>query len=174
MKGYKVFDKDLKSLDDYEPIQYEIGGEYDAPGMIFQFYRYYDDIFKYHDSSEDIRICEVSALGELDTTLCRIFCTDHIRIDKEVDKKEKIMITFTYCKKLKSLMDTKDNLANGTFVFCYETGRLYIKIHDDLIGITPKKRKIVEFKCKNCGSPMSGSGSIVKCDYCGSVYDVDN
>ena len=82
--------------------------------------------------------------------------------------------SFKYCEELKSLIKAKDDLANGSFIFCYETDRLYIKVHDDIVGITPKKREIVEFKCKNCGSPMSGSGSIVKCEYCGSVYDVDN
>jgi hypothetical protein len=76
---------------------------------------------------------------------------------------------------VKSMTDAQDRINNGTFIFCYETDRLYIKMHDEIIGITPAKRNIRELKCKNCGAPITiKNASIVKCDYCGSVYDIDN
>lgn len=87
-------------------------------------------------------------------------------------------VSFIKCSTLKLMADNIDDQPNGTFIFNDETERLYIKMNDKFIGVTPKKRStsIFEFKCKNCGASLSATGdeSIVKCNYCGSVYDIDN
>ena len=70
-----------------------------------------------------------------------------------------------------------DYIPDGTFIFAEDTERLYIKMKGKILGITPKHRSIVELRCNNCGATLSNKsdfGSIVQCEFCGSVYDVDS
>ncbi len=60
---------------------------------------------------------------------------------------------------------------NGSFIFIDETERMYVKMKDKIIGITPKHRDIKDLKCKNCGQPLEPKflhRSIIKCEYCNS------
>ena len=78
---------------------------------------------------------------------------------------------------MKQIMDNKDNVSNGSFIFCEENERLYIKMKDKVLAITPKK-KAKTTNCRNCGAPLkiipSTYESIIKCEYCGTVFDCED
>ena len=82
MKGYKAFDKDLKCRD----FQYEIGQTYEIDGEIeccergFHFCLNIADCYKFYKESEDTRICEVEAIGEIKTEDDIKYCTNKIKI----------------------------------------------------------------------------------------------
>ena len=77
---------------------------------------------------------------------------------------------------LSDIMVVEKNLSNGTLVWCDQTERLYIKMKDRLVGITPGKRRIKKLSCVCCESPLIvlETGSICKCEYCGAIYDMDD
>ena len=70
MKGYKAFDKNLKS--EYDGTQYEIGKIYELEGRPvvcghgFHFCQKAPDVFNYYSRRES-RVCEVEALGDVAT-----------------------------------------------------------------------------------------------------------
>ena len=88
IKYYKAFDKDLKCRD----MQYEIGKEYTFDGepipckQGFHFCKSIADCYSFYEMSEDTRICEVEALGDVATDDEVKFCTNHIKVLKEVKK----------------------------------------------------------------------------------------
>jgi hypothetical protein len=89
MKGYKVFDKDLKC----RGMQYEIGGTYelgDTPVYYkqgFHFCKSISDCYKFYAMPDETRICEVEALGEVVTgDDCETkYCTNKIHVIREVE-----------------------------------------------------------------------------------------
>lgn len=87
-------------------------------------------------------------------------------------------VKFINCDTTANLMHAVESgwLNDGTFVFCNDTDRFYVKMHGDLIGITPKRRAPVKLQCTSCGAPLEvdGRASIVKCNHCGSVFDIDS
>ena len=85
-------------------------------------------------------------------------------------------VSFMQADTVSQIVDHMDKVDDGTFVFCNENDRFYVKMHGDLIGITPKKREIMHLTCKCCGASLNSSalrGSIVKCEFCGNAYDID-
>lgn len=89
MRGYKAFDKDLKCGD----FQYEIGKTYEFDGkpMIlcergFQFCKSISECYSFHPMNDDIRICEVDAVGEIVTYNSTEFWTNKIVILSEVEE----------------------------------------------------------------------------------------
>lgn len=86
MKGYKAFDENLRC----RGFQYEIGQTYEMDGEIdccergFHFCKDFADCYKYYPMSEDTRICEVEAIGEIKTDKIR-YCTNKIKILSEVE-----------------------------------------------------------------------------------------
>ena len=88
MKGYKAFDKDLKCRD----MQYEIGQTYEMDGEIklcergFHFCKSLADCYKFYPTTENTRICEVTALGDVKTDDEVKYCTNKIKIGREVKK----------------------------------------------------------------------------------------
>ena len=82
---------------------------------------------------------------------------------------------------INDMNNAQDSIDDGTIMICKDNNRVYIKTHGEIIGISPAKRKtrdkreIRELKCKNCGAPLTikNNTSIIKCEYCGSVYDID-
>ena len=86
MKGYKAFYKDLTC----RGFQFEIGKEYKHTGKIkpcesgFHFCKSLADCYNFYSMSEDTRICEVEALGEVMTDDEIKYVTNHIKILKEV------------------------------------------------------------------------------------------
>lgn len=91
-----------------------------------------------------------------------------------------IGIRFLHADTTAVMMRGLNQVNDGDFVFCDENNRLYLKMHGDLIGVTPPERKnkinITGLSCKSCGAPLKPNflhGSIVQCEYCGSVYDID-
>ena len=86
MKGYKAFNKDLTCRD----FQYEIGKTYemeDKPIICkkgFHFCKTIGDTYKFYPRDNGIRICEVEALGDISTENNIKFCTNKIKIVKEV------------------------------------------------------------------------------------------
>lgn len=86
-------------------------------------------------------------------------------------------VSFIYSNSIKEVIKNKDRICNGHFIWVHETERLYIKMKDKIIGITPGDRVIKEIKCKECGAPIKinpkDRSSIVKCEYCGNYYDID-
>lgn len=87
MKGYKAFDKDLKC----KGFQYEIGQTYEIDGEIecckkgFHFCRSLSDCYGFYETSDNTRICEVEALGEIKTNDAIKYCTNKIKILSEVE-----------------------------------------------------------------------------------------
>ena len=88
MKGYKAFDKDLRCRD----MQYEIGQTYEMDGEIepcergFHFCKSLADCYTFYPTTEDTRICEVTALGDAKTDDEVKYCTNKIKIGREVKK----------------------------------------------------------------------------------------
>lgn len=86
MKGFKAFNKDLKCLD----FQYEIGQTYEIDGEIecckkgFHFCKELSDCYRFYETSDDTRICEVEALGDIETNDSIKYCTNKIKILSEV------------------------------------------------------------------------------------------
>ena len=86
-------------------------------------------------------------------------------------------VNFLQGNSIKDMILLKDTFENGTFLWNNETERLYIKMKDKIIGITPGDRVIKEIKCKECNAPIKidphNRSSIVKCEFCGNYYDID-
>ena len=88
MKGYKAFDKDLRCRD----MQYEIGQTYEMDGKIepcergFHFCKSLANCYSFYPTTEDTRICEVTALGDVKTDDEVKYCTNKIKIGREVKK----------------------------------------------------------------------------------------
>lgn len=91
MKGYKAFNKDLIC----RGMQYEIGQTYEmqqSPMCCkrgYHFCKNIADVYKYYSMSDDTRICEVVATGEIVTDDDIKYCTNKIKIVREI-KNEKI------------------------------------------------------------------------------------
>lgn len=86
MKGYKAFDKDLIC----RGVQYEIGKTYEMEGKLiickkgFHFCKTIGDTYKFYPMDGNTRICEIEALGAIATENGTKFCTNKIKIVKEV------------------------------------------------------------------------------------------
>lgn len=86
MKGYKAFDSDLTCRN----FKYEIGHTYEMEGKPvicekgFHFCKSIADTYKYYPGSDSTRICEVEALGDVVTDDNIKFCTNKIRIVREI------------------------------------------------------------------------------------------
>lgn len=87
MRGYKAFNKDLIC----RGFQYEIGETYEMDGEIeicergFHFCKDLANCYKFYLETEDTRICEVEALGEIKTNDNIKYCTNKIKILSEVE-----------------------------------------------------------------------------------------
>ncbi len=85
MKGYKAFNEDLTC----RGFQYEIGKEYTFDGepipckQGFHFCATIADCYEYYPKSEQTRICEVEATGDIEAEEPK-YCTNKIRIVAEV------------------------------------------------------------------------------------------
>lgn len=86
MKGYKAFNKDLTCRD----FQYEVGHTYemeDKPIICnkgFHFCKSISDTYKFYDMKDSTRICEVEAFGDIVTEDNIKFCTNKIKIIREI------------------------------------------------------------------------------------------
>ena len=86
MKGYKAFDSNLTCRN----FKYEIGHTYemeDKPVICekgFHFCKSITDTYKYYPKIDSTRICEVEALGDVVTDDNIKFCTNKIRIVREI------------------------------------------------------------------------------------------
>lgn len=75
-------------------------------------------------------------------------------------------------------LQNSGRLDNGTIIVCPDVERLYIKLGDKLMPMTPsRKARHIEYKprkCVCCGAPLTDMNRfVVKCEYCGTIYDVD-
>ncbi len=87
MKGYKAFNSDLTC----RGFQYEIGKTYemdDLPIICERGFHFCADIancYNFYDMSEDTRICEIEAIGDIDSNEDEMkYCTNKIRIIREI------------------------------------------------------------------------------------------
>ena len=86
MKGYKAFYKDLTCRD----FKYEIGKTYEMEGEPIickkgcHFCKTIGDTYKFYPMDGNTRICEIEALGDISTENGTKFCTNKIKIVKEV------------------------------------------------------------------------------------------
>lgn len=86
MKGYKAFNEDLTC----RGFQYEIGKTYEMEGKLiickkgFHFCKTIGDTYKFYPMDGNTRICEIEALGDISTENGTKFCTNKIKIVKEV------------------------------------------------------------------------------------------
>ena len=55
----------------------------------FHFCKNLSDVYKYYDMSEDTRICEILAIGEIDSADESKYCTNKIKIVREIKSSEK-------------------------------------------------------------------------------------
>ena len=103
MKGYKAFKKDLTC----RGFQFEIGKEYEHKGRIkpcksgFHFCKSLADCYNFYPMSEDTRICEVCATGDIKTDDNIKFVTNKIKIVREIknprEKSNKNKTSTGYC-----------------------------------------------------------------------------
>ena len=86
MKGYKAFNEDLTCYN----MQYEIGNEYTFNGepipcqQGFHFCKSIVDCYEFYEMSDDTRICEIIASGDIKTDDEIKYCTNKIKIVREV------------------------------------------------------------------------------------------
>ena len=86
MKGYKAFNKDLTC----RGMQYEVGKTFEmkeSPVCCKQGFHFCEniaDVYKYYETSDDTRICEVEAIGEIVTDDNIKYCTNKIKIVREI------------------------------------------------------------------------------------------
>ena len=86
MKGYKAFNKDLTC----RGMQYEVGKTFEMEEepicckQGFHFCENIADVYRYYDTSDDTRICEVEAIGEIVTDDNIKYCTNKIKIVREI------------------------------------------------------------------------------------------
>ena len=89
MKGYKAFNKDLTC----RGMQYEVGQTYEmAENPIccergFHFCKNIADVYEYYSMTDDTHICEVVSLGEVVTDDDKKYCTNKIKIVREIKNK---------------------------------------------------------------------------------------
>ena len=87
MKGYKAFDKYMQCRD----YQFEIGKTYTFDGnpipcrQGFHFCKSVADCYSYYPMNEDTRVCEVEAIGDVETDDDVKYCTNKIMIIREVE-----------------------------------------------------------------------------------------
>ncbi len=76
------------------------------------------------------------------------------------------------------LYECQDRISNGAIIVCHDVSRLYVKMHDKILPMTPKWNKQPKYtlrKCVCCGAPLPATDCfIIKCEYCGNVYDADD
>ena len=90
MKGYKGFDKDLKCKN----YQYEVGMTYRMHDDIkvckrgYHFCKELIDVMDYYNSHDGNRFCEVEALGKIKTDDNKKYCTNIIKIIREIPIEE--------------------------------------------------------------------------------------
>lgn len=66
----------------------------------------------------------------------------------------------------------KAKTPNGSFIYASDTKRLYLKMDDEIIGISHKIRILTN--CCNCGAPLPlATSSVVQCPYCNTVQDIE-
>ena len=86
MKGYKAFNQNLMCRD----MQYKIGKEYTFDGepipcqQGFHFCKSIADCYSFYSMSDDTRICEITASGDITTDDEVKYCTNKIKIVREV------------------------------------------------------------------------------------------
>lgn len=89
MKGYKAFNKYLTC----KGMQYKVGEifEMDENPICcergFHFCKNIADVYKFYEASDNTRICEVEALGSIVTDDDVKYCTNKIKIIKEIRSK---------------------------------------------------------------------------------------
>ena len=89
MKGYKAFNKDLTC----KGMQYKVGEifEMDENPICckrgFHFCKNIADVYNFYEASDNTRICEVEALGNIVTDDDVKYCTNKIKIIKEIHSK---------------------------------------------------------------------------------------
>lgn len=87
MRGYKAFNHDLTC----KGMQYEIGKEYTFDGdpipckQGFHFCESIADCYRFYPMADDTRICEIRANGKIATDDGIKYCTNKIRIVREID-----------------------------------------------------------------------------------------
>lgn len=107
MRYYKAFNRDLKC----RGMQYEIGKVYVFDGKPipckqgFHFCKNINDVYRFYNTSEDTRVCEVKPLGEIVTDDGIKFCTNELEIVKEIINPR-----------------LKTNLSDGNTGFCNSGG----------------------------------------------------
>ena len=109
MKGYKAFDKNLRC----RGYQFEIGKEYKHDGKIticesgFHFCKSLIDCYVFYPMSEETRICEVDAIGEIVSDEDGVkYCTNRIKILSEVKNP----------KRKSNLSDTSSGYMNSGYM----------------------------------------------------------
>lgn len=75
-------------------------------------------------------------------------------------------------------LEKSGKLDDGSIVVCPDVERMYVKLGGKLMPMTPsKKASQIQYKprkCVCCGAPLTDmSRFVVKCEYCGTIYDVD-
>lgn len=87
MRGYKAFNSDLTC----RGMQYEIGKEYTFDGdpipceKGFHFCKTIADCYSFYPMADDTRICEIEATGKIETNDDVKYCTNAIRIVREIE-----------------------------------------------------------------------------------------
>ena len=77
----------------------------------------------------------------------------------------------------------KDSFSNGTFIFCDDNEKFYLKMNGKICCLSPNKYEIIKkaqrrVRCCSCGALLPQQNpdsyeSVVKCNYCGAIQDVE-
>ena len=73
-------------------------------------------------------------------------------------------------------LERSGKIDNGSIIVCPDVERMYVKLNDKLMPMTPSRnaRYIKPRKCVCCGAPLTDTDKfVVKCEYCGTIYDID-
>lgn len=97
MKGYKVFNPNWTCLD----FQYKVGMSYEMDGLPiccnrgFHFCVKLVDCFSYYNFNPENKVAEIEAYGEIDTNDNRKYCTNKIKIVRELSWEEVLKLANT-------------------------------------------------------------------------------
>lgn len=161
MKGYKVFNPDWTCLD----FQYKVGNSYEMDELPiccdtgFHFCISLAECFNYYTFDSKNKVAEIEAYGEIDTNDDRKYCTNKIKIVRELSWEEVLKLTNTGMNNNGYSNVGNNNYGNGNTgnsnlgdgnVGCYNNGKF--NLGDFNIGNA------------NVGSNNRGSGNTGSCN----------
>ena len=86
-------------------------------------------------------------------------------------------VNFLKSETLDYMYSNQDRIKDGSFIFVNGNDKLYLKMNGRIVGISDFKRLKRRTVCECCGGVLPAVDkfeSVVKCEYCGAIQDVDD